>query len=458
MTETTGFLNRVKKMTIAAEINRKSSQWKALKVKPFTPNQLRALALSTAPFNLWDGSIRSGKTFLSILWLINMNAILPAGDGMILGQTPQTIERNFLNSLMEYLGEGNYRYKTGERLDIYYFDSKGDRIKRRFHIVGASDLKAVKRIRGSTLMLAYVDEATLMPKEVFDELVGRLSSEHAKLLATTNPDSPNHWILKNYVENEEAKGDWRRFRFLLEDNLSLDPAYIERIKRQYKGIPARYNRMIKGQWVIAEGVIYQKFSNKPVSDGGHVIKRKDIPMDKLKRCFVGVDYGVGNATVFLLIGEFVIKGKKQYIVLKEYYYSGRESMKNKTTNEFAKDFAKWLKGHKALDVVIDPSAAALITEFELNSIKREAGVFYNVEKANNSVDEGIQAVANMFSDHVLWICDECEHLIEELGIYSWDSKAQAKGEDKPLKSNDHCCDALRYAIFTLIGAYGSVAA
>jgi PBSX family phage terminase large subunit len=265
-------------------------------------------------------------------------------------------------------------------------------------------------------------------------------------------------LLKNYVEDPEASKDWRRFRFLLEDNLSLDPAYIERIKRQYSGIPARYNRMIKGKWVIAEGVIFQKFINKRVSKGGHVISKKDIPMKDLRRCFVGCDYGVGNATVFLLIGEFKIKGKKQYIVMKEYYYSGRESMKNKTTSEFAKDFAKFLKGHRALQVVVDPSAAALITELELPRIKKEAGVMYSVEKAKNDVNSGIQAVANMFADSILWVSEECSHLIEELGIYSWDSKAQERGEDKPLKENDHCCDALRYAIYTLIGAYGSVSA
>lgn len=445
-------------MMTTTTIDRKSDEWKALKVKPFSPNQLRALALSTAPFNLWDGSIRSGKTFLSILWLINMNQALPEGDGMILGQTPQTIERNFLNDLMKYLGEGNYKYKTNERLDIYYFSAKGEKMTRRFHIVGASDIKAVKRIRGSTLMIAYVDEGTLMPKEVFDELVGRLSSEHAKCLVTTNPDSPNHWLLKNYLEDEAAKKDWRRFRFLLEDNLSLDPAYVERIKRQYKGIPARYNRMIKGKWVLAEGVIYQKFKNKKVSEGGHVIRYKDIPFNNLKKLFVGVDYGVGNATVFLLIGEFKIDGRKQYIVIKEYYYSGRESMKSKTTSEFAKDFAAWLKGWKALNVVVDPSAAALITELELPRVKKESGVIYSVDKAKNDVNDGIQAVANMFADDILWVCEDCTHTIEELGIYSWDSKAQEKGEDKPKKDNDHCMDALRYAIYTLIGAYGSVSA
>lgn len=434
------------------KIDRESDFWKGLKIKPFSPNQLRALALSTAPFNMWDGSIRSGKTFLSITWLLNANRACPEGDGMILGQTPQTIERNFLNSLMEILGEGNYKYKTGERIDIFYYVGNAKKT-RRFYIVGAKDVGAVRRIRGSTLMIAYVDEGTLMPKVVFDELVGRLSSAEAKCLVTTNPDSPNHWLLKNYVENKEAKKDWRRFKFLLEDNLSLDIEYVERIKRQYKGIPARYARMILGKWVIAEGVIYQKFDlNK------HVVKRGDVPKTGLRRMFVGSDYGVENPTTFLLIGEYMVNGSKVYYVLKEYYYSGRESMKAKTTNEFAKDFAKWLKGNKAMEVVIDPSAKALITELERSEIKREAGVMYTVKQAKNNVDEGIQSVANLLADDKLFIVEDCKNTINEIQVYSWCPKAQAKGEDKPIKEDDHTMDALRYAILTVVGNYGQVSA
>lgn len=408
------------------------------------------MALPSAPFNLWDGSIRSGKTFLSILWLINVNNSCPEGDAMIIGQTPQTLERNFLNSLMSFLGEGNYHYKTGERLDIFYFVGN-ERKTRRFYIVGAKDVGAIRRIRGSTLEIAYIDEGTLLPQTVFDELVGRLSSATAKCLITTNPDSPNHWLLKEYAENPEAKKDWRRFKFLLEDNLSLDIEYVERIKRQYRGIPARYQRMILGRWVVAEGVIYQKFDK-----ARHVVTRDQVPKTGLRRMFVGGDYGVGNPTTFLLIGEYKVGTDIRYYVLKEYYYSGRESMKSKTTSEYGKDFSAWLKGNRALQVAIDPSAAALITELELPQTKRDAGVMYVVEHAKNDVLEGIQVVANMFADDNLYIVDSCKKTIEELGIYSWDAKAQAKGEDKPIKDNDHCMDGLRYAMNTFVADYGTI--
>jgi len=42
--------------------------------------------------------------------------------------------------------------------------------------------------------------------------------------------------------------------------------------------------------------------------------------------------------------------------------------------------------------------------------------------------------------------DHCEKTIEELGIYVWDPKASDRGEDAPLKDNDHCMDAMRYFV------------
>ena len=46
----------------------------------------------------------------------------------------------------------------------------------------------------------------------------------------------------------------------------------------------------------------------------------------------------------------------------------------------------------------------------------------------------------------LLVSDRCASLITELPGYSWDDKATAKGEDKPLKTADHSIDAARYAI------------
>jgi len=42
----------------------------------------------------------------------------------------------------------------------------------------------------------------------------------------------------------------------------------------------------------------------------------------------------------------------------------------------------------------------------------------------------------------------CPNTIREIETYSWDPKAAERGEDKPLKRDDHTTDALRYAMAT----------
>lgn len=402
------------------------------RIKPFTFNQLKALFESEKPFNLWEGSIRSGKTFLSLAWLIEKNATLPRGNGMFLGQTPETMERNFLNDLMDIVGEGNYHYVKGKYIDLYFTDKETNETrKRRFFIVGAKNKDAVRRVRGSTLMIAYIDEVTLMPQDVFNELVGRLSYKESILLATTNPDHPKHWLLSDYVEHKKKAGDWSRHKFVLDDNLALSEEYKERLKRQYQGIPARYQRMILGRWVIADGVIYQVFDPEK-----HVIKK---PPGSARRYFVAGDYGDQNATVFLLIGEYREGKKKIYIVLKEYYYSGRETKISKTITQYVDDFEAWLpEGIRISEIILDPSAKALTREFERRR--------YYVTPANNAVLEGISETANKIFNEEILVMEECIHTIEEFGVYSWDPKASDRGEDAPLKDNDHCMDSLRYFV------------
>ena len=42
----------------------------------------------------------------------------------------------------------------------------------------------------------------------------------------------------------------------------------------------------------------------------------------------------------------------------------------------------------------------------------------------------------------------CKNTIREVSGYVWDEKARDHGEDKPVKTDDHACDALRYGVFT----------
>jgi hypothetical protein len=103
---------------------------------------------------------------------------------------------------------------------------------------------------------AYVDEATLIEREFWDQLPARLSIKGAKLFATTNPDSPSHWLKKEFLDRAHEL-DLKHWHFTLDDNVALDPAYVSALKKEYTGL--WYRRFILGQWVMADGAIYDMF-------------------------------------------------------------------------------------------------------------------------------------------------------------------------------------------------------
>lgn len=397
-------------------------------IHPFSPKQLYALTNSNKTFNLWHGSIRSGKTYLSIPWLLDKNANLPDGDGMLLGQTPQTLERNFLSELMTILPKTSYHYVKNNYIDLFYNDKyTGKKKSRRFHIVGGTNVSAVRRILGSTIMIGYIDELVLIPKEVFDTFIGRFSYPESTMLGTTNPGNPNHYIIKDYLSDSKKREDWTSFSFVLENNLSLTKKVVERLKRQYMGTPALYNRMILGKWVLADGLIYSNFGDSML------LNYKELP--NCYKYHVCIDYGVENPTVFLLLGEQSGRSGDEYYVLDEWYGTG------KTTSQLLNHYKKFTKGKKIDKVIIDPSASALKQEFIQNKIR--------VTNANNLVLDGINTVAIELNRGSLKINENCTELIHEMQSYIWDKKAQEKGQDKPVKKDDHGPDALRYGIHTL---------
>jgi hypothetical protein len=61
---------------------------------------------------------------------------------------------------------------------------------------------------------------------------------------------------------------------------------------------------------------------------------------------------------------------------------------------------------------------------------------------------GIKTCSKFIGGKNLVIHKGCTTLREHLQSYAWDSKAAARGEDKPVKKDDHILDALRYAVLS----------
>jgi PBSX family phage terminase large subunit len=387
-----------------------------------SPKQKDFVMNSDGRYNLAIGSVRSGKTVAANFAFMRFAATDIKGPMVILGKTEHSIKTNILTPFSDILGK-YFHYKAGDR-KLYIAGREID-------VIGASDLKAEGKIRGATYAGALVDEATVIPEPVFRQLTYRLSVPNARLFATTNPDSPYHWLKTGYIDqthNEDIGVKVWRFNF--DDNPTLDEGYIRKIKAESHGL--WYKRFIEGEWVLAEGAIYDFFD-----ESIHTIPHQP---GMAQEYAIGIDYGTMNPCCFVLMG-YNPNLFPQLWVEKEYYYDSQKSNRIKTDSEYAQDLARFIEGLPISAIYVDPSAASFKAEM------RNAGIS-NIYDAQNDVMNGIRLVTEHLANGTMKICQCARNVIHEFSNYVWDLQAAQKGVEKPLKTNDHSMDAIRYVAFS----------
>ena len=387
--------------------------------------QLGAYKQSTARINIAWGPVRSGKTEGIEIWRwIDYCVNGPRGDLLMAGKTLKTLERNVLRRMAELLPVQSFGYSLSKKEAIV--------CGRRVELEGANDEGAEGKIRGMTLAGAMLNEITLQPESFFNQCLARMSIKGAKLFGTTNTDSPYHWLKANYLDREEQL-NLRQWKFELDDNPFLDPDYVAALKAEYVGL--WYKRFILGLWVLAAGAVYDMWGDENVT--------KADP-SKVKKWLVDCDYGTSNPCTFSIKGTWMEEGKRRIHTFKEYYYDGR-NRGQKTDAEYIRDLDEFMRGvvPARTPVYTDPSAASFIVA------GKKAG--FRMVEANNDVIDGIRFVSSLIQDRSYTVDPSCRETIKGYQAYIWDEKAQKRGEDKPLKENDHTCDRDRYGIFTHFG-------
>lgn len=389
-----------------------------------------------ATISVAEGAVRAGKTVDNVAMFAKMLE-LGVQDRIHLasGSTSANAKLNIgdCNGFgLEYIFRGRckwskfkgnecLRIKTANREYIVIF-------------VGGSKADSFKKIRGNSYGMWIATEINLHHDSFIKDAFNRqLASKTRRVFWDLNPSSPANFIYKDYIDKfEETYGERYNYEhFTIRDNASITEERIRDIESQYDKNSVWYRRDILGERCNAEGLVYPMF-NKDI----HVVRKGDVQTEG--DYYVSSDYGIQNATVFLLWQKEV--GSKRWICLNEYYYSGRDNHYQKTVSEHVKGLIQMLNGIEPRAIIVDPSASALITEL------RRKG--YHVRRADNDVKEGIDDVSTMLANQLLAFCDCCVNTIGEFGIYSWDEKASERGEDAPLKENDHAMDATRYFVRT----------
>jgi len=403
----------------------------------FSPKALHSIKEALKPRSIspsifiWHGAIRSSKTITSLLaWTIfAKNHASYDAPLLMVGKTERTLQKNILDPLEQIVGSSNFKNQGLGKARL--FDKK-------ISLVGANDVRAEWKVRGQTYAGAYIDETTIIPELFFEQSRYRCSIEGSKLFTTTNTDSPSHWTKTKYIDraDNDAITD---FRFELSDNPSLAPSYIKGLELSHSGLFKK--RFIYGLWVMASGAVYENFD-----EDIHVIDLPENFYSIPKTFYLSIDPAISSIFAACLFCKLHTEDGPNMLHLKTYYHNAKESGQ-KTDREHVQELKKFLGGIKIKHAVVDPEAAAFALEM------RKAG--FRVVNAKKDVIDGISVQSGLLESGNYRVVNHPTNtpVIREYESYIWDEKAQVRGEDKPVKKNDHCLDATRYWLYTTFGHY-----
>lgn len=291
-----------------------------------------------------------------------------------------------------------------------------------------------ERLVGSGLDGAWLDEAARIKDSTWDDnLRPALSDKMGWALFTTTPLGKN-WVYEQIwtVKREE----YAQIKFTTADNTAL-PHLVREVEEARETLSrAVFLRNYMASFDAFEGKIYEDF----LDDRTHVVS--ELPRGKIYRKFGGVDWGHSNPGTALSVGVSV----GGYLYVCEESYASKvptvppprkpsvDSWSNRLKAQEKRGCAHWWA---------DPSEPDNIVLMRQNNL--------DVRRANNSVNPGIDLVATLLKPvtrpggskrPTLYIHESCKNLREELSGYRWGDNG------KPVKENDHTCDALRYALYT----------
>lgn len=371
-----------------------------------------------------DGAVRSGKTSLMMVAFVDW--AMCEFSGRRFGICGKTVGSATENIIVPYISMSRTkkRYTAIWRRSQKILEVRRGHKVNYFEVFGGRDESSFALIQGRTLAGALLDEVVLMPESFVNQALARCSVEGSRFWFSCNPRNPNHWFKKEWIDQREDHNTLY-LHFEMTDNPSLSEKTLERYQTMYSSV--FYDRYIRGLWVAAEGLVYPMFDKNK-----HTFDEPTLRGPK----YISIDYGTANP---MAMGLWVL-GRGEAEMVREYYYSSRDSKRQKTDEEYYQDLEAFAENHKVDRVIVDPSAASFI-----ECIRRHGK--FNVVKASNRVLDGIRLTGALLQAGRLRFHRSCVNTLKEFLSYLWDEKSQ---EDKVIKENDHAMDMIRYFVYTVI--------
>lgn len=362
---------------------------------------------------LYDGPAGTGKT-RAVLEKANRCAMkYPGCRILFVRKTRTSLTESVLVTFEEHVLPADSPVKSGamRRVRQSYTYPNGSTI-----VCGGLDNP--DRIMSTEYDMVCIFEATESTQDDFEKLITRLRNgviPYQQLICDCNPSFPAHWL-----KLRADKDEMHRIISRHQDNPTVTDDYLYQLSRLSGH---RRARLFMGQWVAAEGLVYDKW------DTAIFVQPRD---EKFPRVFIGVDEGYSNPAS---VHVYCVDSDGRMHVAEEWYKT--KQLETAVVSQVQAFAAKW----KPEAVIVDPSAAKLIAALRV--------VGMPVREANNDVFGGIQScqerlVVSGDSRPRITIDPGCRNWLQEIEGYQWAENRDGSLKDKPDKANDHAMDEWRY--------------
>jgi len=414
-----------------------------------------AFHASSAQYRMLIGGFASGKTTASCAEIAIHALGTPNGRSLITAPTLSQVREAVIPELIKFLPPWFVTSAT-KNPNPHFTLTNGHEIL----IFSSQDQE---KLRSLNLTAFYIEEASGVKYEIFDQLMTRLRNKAGVIkdkegyeigykfmgIVSTNPE--DGWIKDRFLlvsnkiygsvsidttvyENLKAREPNRHFHSFISstrDNNHIAQGYIERATA---GKSAKWIRKYIDCFLdIQEGAVYPEFSK-------YLVEPFEIPEEWPR--IGGFDPGFNDPTAVCLAA---IDPRNGDIYIYDDYYE-----RNQPVGYHAKKIIPKIRPYEFLfNLQADPS----VEKRNDRDLQTYSSYFYTLTKivlepANNDILYGIEKVRDYFYSGKLKVFNSCENMKMEAQLYMYPDGGRMHME-KPIDRDNHLMDAMRYMIAKL---------
>lgn len=419
------------------------------------PHQ-EAFHMSNAQYRLNIGGFGSGKTTAACAEIATHALDTPNGRSLITAPTLSLVKDAVIPELNKFLPPWHINISRLNPSPYYKLNNGHEII-----VYSASDQQ---KLRSLNLTAFYIEEASGVGYDIFDQLMTRLRSKAGVIrdkegnevdykymgIVSTNPE--DGWILDNFMlisdklvaspsidvhmydnfMKNELNRHFHTFISSTRDNEHIPQEFIERMSA---GKSERWIRKYVDCFIdISEDAVYPEFSDCLV---------EPFPIPRHWKSVAGFDPGYADGVAFIMAAIKPSDGSV-YVYL-DYY------VKEMPVSFHANQVSKLVRGRDFLyPIQADPS---------VNKRNDRDGLSYkdyfyklsgvDLSPGNNDIMYGIEKVRDYMVSGKLFFFNNLQNLKYEMKNYQYQKSDKRNSNDTPIDKNNHLMDAMRYMIAKL---------